>query len=51
MRRSSLRLYLPHQIREMLERSGFQEVRFAGGLRGEQLTIDSPRLLCLATRP
>ena len=50
-RRSSLRLYLPHQIRESLELSGFQDVQCFGSVQGEPLTIDNPRLLCVAEKP
>lgn len=50
-RRSSLRLYFPHQVRDMLEQCGFREIRFFGGMRGEELTMDSPRLLLVASRP
>lgn len=50
-RRSSLRLYLPHQVREMLEQCGFQDVRFYGDVQGEPFAVDSSRLLLVATRP
>lgn len=50
-RRSALRLYLPHQIRELLEQCGFENVRFFGDIHHEPLTIDSPRLICVAEKP
>lgn len=47
---TNLRIYLPHQLTEMLSRSGFTDVQFFGGLNGEALTVDSPRCLVLARR-
>lgn len=49
-RQSSLRLYLPHQIRELLEQCGFHDVRFFGNLKGKELSLDDARLLCVATK-
>lgn len=50
-RRSALRLYLPHQIRELMEQSGFTDVRFFGSIDRDTLKLDSPRLICVAERP
>ena len=49
-RESRLRLYLPHNLREMLERCGFDMIEFCGGVGGEPLRLDSPRLICLARK-
>lgn len=48
---SSLRLYMPHQVKAMLEAAGFERVTLLGSLRGEPLGLDSPRLICSARRP
>lgn len=50
-RDSAVRLYLPHVLGAMLESCGFREVRYHGGVRGEPLTLDSPRCIVLARRP
>lgn len=50
-RRSALRLYLPHQVREMLLRVGFETIQQLGGIDGQPLSIDSPRLILLARKP
>lgn len=49
-RRSALRIYLPHQIAEMLAVSGFAEIEFFGGLAKQPFELDSPRLIVTATR-
>ena len=51
VRHSALRLYLPHDLAAMLELSGFDEVAFHGGVRGETLSPDSPRCIAVARRP
>jgi SAM-dependent methyltransferase len=50
-RRSALRLYLPHQIADMLEACGFDDIRLFGSIRSEELGLDSPRLICTGRRP
>ena len=50
-RHSSLRIYWPNQMCEMLEACGFHDVRLFGNVRNEDFTIDSPRLLLVAERP
>jgi len=50
-RESSVRLYLPHQLAEMLQSCGFVEPRFFGGERDEPLTLDSPRCIVVVRRP
>jgi len=47
---SRVRLYLPHQLRAMLEAQGFEELRFYGSVQGEPLALDSPRCICVARR-
>jgi SAM-dependent methyltransferase len=48
---SELRLYLPHQISDMLATCGFVDIRMTASIAGDELTLDSPRLICTATRP
>jgi SAM-dependent methyltransferase len=50
-RRSAVRLYLPHQLRELLEQAGFTGFRCWGDLTRSPLQLDSPRLLVVAERP
>jgi SAM-dependent methyltransferase len=49
--RSRVRLYLPHQLADLLRQCGFCDVHFAGGVHGEALSQTSPRCICLARRP
>ncbi len=49
-RKSSLRIYLPHQISEMLQEVGFQDIQLFGSIDGSKLTIDSGRLLVVARK-
>jgi SAM-dependent methyltransferase len=51
VRHSALRLYLPHELARMLLACGFVELEFHGGLRGEPLTLDSPRCILIGRRP
>lgn len=50
-RTSALRIYLPHQIAEMLAAAGFCSIQLFGGLDKRELQLDSPRLIALARRP
>jgi SAM-dependent methyltransferase len=50
-RPSRVRLYLPHQLADLLGQCGFRDVHLAGGVRGEALSPTSPRCICLARRP
>jgi SAM-dependent methyltransferase len=50
VRHSSLRLYLPHALAQLLGEVGFAEVSFHGGVRGERLSIDSPRCIAQARK-
>ena len=47
---SRLRLYMPHQISEMLLSCGFIDVSLFGSIADEPLTPDSPRCIALATK-
>lgn len=49
-RRSTVRLYYPHELRAMFARSGFEDVTLLGSIRGEELAIESPRCIVLARR-
>jgi SAM-dependent methyltransferase len=51
IRHSAVRLYLPHVLAQMLSECGFVEIAFQGGVRGEPLTLDSPRCIVLARSP
>ena len=50
-RHSRIKLYLPHALGAMLRACGFADMRFVGGVGGEELTLDSPRCIALARRP
>lgn len=51
VRTGATKLYLPHTLRELLERCGFRAVMFHGSTDGAPLTLDSPRCLCIAVKP
>ncbi|HEX3772665.1 MAG TPA: methyltransferase domain-containing protein [Polyangiaceae bacterium] len=48
---SSVKLYMPDVVAGMLRRAGFTDVEMFGGLSGEPLSLDSPRLVAVARRP
>ena len=48
---SALRLYMPHQVSEMLLRVGFESIQQLGSVDGQPLSIDSPRLILIARKP
>jgi SAM-dependent methyltransferase len=48
---SVLQLYLPHVLGQMLAECGFVDLAWYGGVRGEALTLDSPRCICAGRRP
>lgn len=50
-RESSVRLYMPDAVAAMLASVGFVDVELLGGIAGERLTMDSPRLIAIARRP
>ena len=45
------RLYQPRDLQALLEAAGFRDVRLFGSSAGEPLELDSPRCICVATRP
>ncbi len=47
---TTLRLYLPHSIKELMESVGFAGVVFFGDVDGSPITVDSPRCIALATK-
>ncbi len=49
-REGKTRLYLPHQLKSMLQGIGFKDVRFYGATDKSKLTIDSPRCLVIARK-
>lgn len=51
IRHSSLQLYWPHEIRQMLSGVGFSPVAMYGQTDGSGLTVDSPRAIFAAKRP
>jgi SAM-dependent methyltransferase len=51
VRHSAVRLYLPHQIADLLRACGFADLAFFGSARGEPLDLDSSRCICVARRP
>lgn len=51
VRNSRVRLYLPHALADLLREAGFVDVEFFGGVRGEPLTTDAARCICVASRP
>jgi predicted O-methyltransferase YrrM len=50
-RRSAVRLYLPHQLGDLLTRAGFTELSYWGDIRFASLEVDSPRCIVRARRP
>jgi SAM-dependent methyltransferase len=51
IRRTAVRLYLPHALGDLLLGVGFVGVEFFGGLGFEPLTASSPRCIVRARRP
>lgn len=51
LRQSVVRLYLPAELAAMVRACGFEEITFHGGVRGEALSLDSPRCILVARRP
>ncbi len=45
------RLYMPCDIALMLKQCGFGEIEIMADRAGGKVTIDSPRFICLATKP
>jgi SAM-dependent methyltransferase len=50
-RASSVRLYMPHTLRELFEAVGFRCCRFFGSVKGEALALDSPRCILVGEKP
>ena len=48
--RESVRMYGRPEIKDMLERIGFVDVRFFGSLRGETFSDSSPRMVFVASK-
>jgi SAM-dependent methyltransferase len=48
---SSVRLYMPHEVAQLLASVGFIDVEMYGDDRGAPLLLDSPRLILRARRP
>lgn len=49
--RSSVRLYDPHTLGEILGKAGFSNIHFFGDHRGGKLTIESPRCIAIGEKP
>lgn len=50
-RRSTLRLYLPHELVALLGAAGFTDITLSGGLDGVPCTLATPRCVLAARRP
>lgn len=50
VKHSSVKLYLPHQLKEMLVQCGFENFQFFGDLDDSPLKIDSPRCIIIAQK-
>ncbi len=50
VKHSSVKLYLPHQLKEMLAQCGFENFQFFGDLDDSPLTITSPRCIIVAQK-
>lgn len=50
-RNSALRLYMPHQLSEMLTKAGFVDISLFGGIDDSPLTMNSSRLLITGRKP
>ena len=48
---SRVRLYLPHQLVELMQRAGFEQVQCYGAEDGRPLEPDSPRCIVVGQRP
>lgn len=51
VRRTAVKLYLPHALADLLRAAGFVDVEFFGGLGFEPLGRSSPRCIARARRP
>ncbi len=50
-KKSALRVYLPYQICNILEKCGFANIRILGDVHSSQFHSDSPRLIAVARKP
>lgn len=50
VRRSSVRLYLPHALLGLFEEAGFDELALYGSTAGDPLDLDSPRCIAVGRR-
>lgn len=50
-RRSSVKLYAPNRIAELLEAAGFRGLELFGSVAGAPLDLDSPRCLVVGRKP
>ncbi|MEL7367781.1 MAG: class I SAM-dependent methyltransferase [Myxococcota bacterium] len=48
---SNVRLYAPHELRQLFESAGFDNIRFYGATDGRSLELDAPRCIVAAHRP
>lgn len=44
------KIYLPHQIKELLIDAGFKKIDLYGSIKGEKLNVNSPRCIAIATK-
>jgi len=49
--KSSIRLYMPHSIVDMLQSVGFESIKLYGNINKDPIHLDSPRCICVARRP
>lgn len=50
VKHSSVKLYMPHHLKEMLSQCGFINFQFFGDLDENPLTVDSPRCIIIAQK-
>ena len=50
-RASSVKLYPPHQLAELLRAAGFRDVELLGSVAGDPVAVDSPRCIALGRTP
>lgn len=50
-RQGESRLYMPSDISDMLQSCGFENIELVGGLHGESLTTQSPRVIAVGRKP
>ncbi len=50
-RTSSVKLYPPHQLAELLRAAGFRDLELLGGVTGEPVALESPRCIAVGRKP